>query len=74
MNTTKTLEELDLLIRARYPLINIISPETARVTSALETILKDHEDKKMFSWVFGEGMTCLGERKKPDCRRKRDAG
>jgi len=63
MNTTKTLEELDLLIRARYPLINIISPETARVTSALETILKDHEDKKMFSWVFGEGMTCLGERK-----------
>ena len=49
--------EIDLLIRARYPLINIISCEEERVLSTIKDIVKDR--KALFSWTMGEGLEII---------------
>ena len=46
-------KNIDVLIRARYPLIYVISFEEDRVYSALKTTLKN---KKIFRWSVTEGL------------------
>jgi ATP-dependent Zn protease len=52
----KITREIDLLIRARYPLINIISYEDERVLKAIEYII---ENKKLISWTMADGFQIL---------------
>jgi len=49
------MKEIDLLIRARYPLIYIVSPEEGRVTRALAEIA-NREGKRFFSWTETMGL------------------
>ncbi len=56
----KIAHEIDLLIRARYPLINIISYEEERLLSTIKDVLKN--SKNMFSWTLGEGFEIINSR------------
>ncbi len=47
--------ELETLIRARYPIIYIVSWEEKRVEDALRTIARDR-GKKIFFWTITQGM------------------
>ena len=48
-------QELETLIRARYPLIYIVSWEEKRVEEALRTI-SSNRGKKMFVWTVTQGL------------------
>jgi len=53
------LEELETLIRARYPIIYVVSWEEDRVERALVQIA-EKRNKKVFSWSFTRGLTKPG--------------
>ena len=52
---SKTDQELETLLRARYPLIYIVSWEESRVENALREICS-RRGKKMFVWTVTQGM------------------
>lgn len=52
-------DELEVLIRARYPIINIISWEEDRVTGHLHRIA-EARNKKLYSWSFNTGLIPFG--------------
>lgn len=54
MDATQT--ELDVLIRARYPILYLVSWEEPRVMRTLRTIAKRHE-KDLLTWSITEGWT-----------------
>ena len=47
--------ELEMLIRAKYPIIYVVSWEEGRVESALRRIAQDR-GKKIFFWTITQGM------------------
>lgn len=49
----KIVRELDLLVRARYPLINILSFEVERVVKTVEDLFRG--SRQILSWRYGEG-------------------
>jgi hypothetical protein len=53
------LEELDLLIRARYPILNIISSEETRVRDAIVEMAGARK-KKVFEWSCNTGIVPAG--------------
>lgn len=52
-------EELDVLIRARYPLIYVVSWEEERVERCLKKIA-DSRNKKLFVWTVTQGLVRSG--------------
>lgn len=52
-------DELETLIRARYPIINIISWEEERVTAHLHRIA-EARGKKLYIWSFNTGIVPFG--------------
>jgi len=59
MGTCNNIDEIEILIRARYPIINIVSWEEERVMAYIGAIGKKR-DKKVFSWSFNTGIVPLG--------------
>lgn len=53
---TQTYDELELLIRARYPVINVISFEEQRVLRHIQSIAEKRQ-KKVYTWSFNTGIT-----------------
>jgi len=53
-------KEIDILIRARYPLIFVSSYEEERFTSYLDKLSK-RQNKKFFAWSVTSGMCQYGE-------------
>jgi len=51
----KQLQQIDVLIRARYPLLYLVSSEEGRVTRALGEIAQ-REDKRFFCWTETLGL------------------
>jgi len=49
-------QEIEILIRARYPILYIVSSEEMRVADALLDIAK-HRQKKVFEWSATTGLT-----------------
>jgi len=49
--------EIDLLIRARYPLIAIVTHEDERVVKSVSYVLKD--SRNLFAWRMGEGFEVI---------------
>src|SRR5688500_8163418 len=68
---SKSLEELEVLIRARYPVIYVVTWEEGRVEEALAEIARRRE-KKVFLWSVARGIqqqgTPLQSRKQADAR------
>lgn len=59
-NTTVNFhEELDLLIRARYPILNVISSEETRVRDAIVELAVARK-KKLFEWSCNTGIVPAG--------------
>ena len=56
---TDILKEIDVLIRARYPILYIVSWEEDRVTEALAKIGSDR-GKKTFVWTIDRGILPYG--------------
>jgi ATP-dependent 26S proteasome regulatory subunit len=52
-------DELEILIRARYPIVNIISWEEDRVTEHLQKIA-EARGKKFYIWSFNTGIVPFG--------------
>lgn len=52
-------DELEMLIRARYPVINIISYEEQRILSHLNEIA-NRRNKKIYTWSFNTGIVPCG--------------
>lgn len=52
---SKTNQEIDILIRSRYPLIYIVSYEEQRVENSLISIAQKR-NKKYYFWTFSEGL------------------
>lgn len=50
-------KRIEYLIRARYPLLYLVSYEEARVEKALESIA-DERVKKVYKWSITKGMEC----------------
>jgi hypothetical protein len=67
----RSIEELEVLIRARYPVIYVVSWEEARVEEALAQIARRRE-KKLFLWSVARGIyqygTPIESRKRVDER------
>ena len=59
MEITKHMDELELLIRSRYPVINIISFEEQRVLRHLHSIA-ERRQKKVYAWSFNTGIVASG--------------
>lgn len=55
MSSAKVDKELEILIRARYPIIYIVSWEEQRVEDALRRIAQER-GKKLFVWTVTQGM------------------
>jgi SpoVK/Ycf46/Vps4 family AAA+-type ATPase len=55
MSVQPVNQELETLIRARYPIIYVVSWEEERVESALRQIATDR-GKKMYQWTVTQGM------------------
>jgi len=55
----RSAEELEVLIRARYPVIYVVSWEEARVEDALAQIARRRE-KKLFLWSVARGIQQYG--------------
>src|ERR1051325_4235750 len=51
--------ELETLIRARYPILYVISSEELRVQSAVMHIAKKRQ-KKVFEWSYSTGIVPAG--------------
>ncbi|MCY1073197.1 AAA family ATPase [Archangium lansingense] len=58
------LEELDILIRARYPLLYLVSWEEHRVDSLLADLARAH-GKVLLSWSIARGLRYLGGSRGP---------
>ena len=55
-------EELNILVKAQYPLIYLITPEEERAESAIAKIAKDNaEYKRVFVWTVTRGMVEYGQ-------------
>ncbi len=53
-------KEIDVLIRARYPIIYVVSWEEKRVLSQIQSIAEGYEDKKkVYSWTMTQGLIDL---------------
>jgi len=52
-------DELEMLIRARYPVINVVSWEEQRVTAHLQHIA-ERRGKKIYTWSFNTGIVPCG--------------
>ncbi|MFA7231967.1 MAG: AAA family ATPase, partial [Victivallaceae bacterium] len=52
-------DEFEILIRARYPIINVISWEEERVTEHLKNIAESR-NKKLYIWSFNTGIVPFG--------------
>lgn len=55
-------EEIELLVKARYPIIYIISYEEKRVVQELERVALN-TDTKLFKWTHSKGIVDLQEQK-----------
>jgi hypothetical protein len=53
------LEELDILVRARYPLLYLVSWEEHRVDTALAELARAH-GKALFTWSITRGLRPVG--------------
>ena len=51
----KTEKKIEILIRARYPLIYTVSFEEIRVIESIKNISK-RRNKKLFQWSITEGL------------------
>jgi hypothetical protein len=67
----KSAEELEVLPRARYPVIYVVTWEEARVEETLAQIAR-RRDKKLYLWSVARGITQYGtpaeSRKRADAR------
>lgn len=52
-------DELEVFIRARYPIVNVISWEEERVTQHLQMIA-EARNKKLYTWSFNTGIVPFG--------------
>ena len=59
MTTACKTDELEMLIRSRYPVINIISFEEQRVLRHLHAIA-ERRNKKIYTWSFNTGIVPSG--------------
>ncbi len=51
----KTLREIDVLVRARYPLLYLLTHEEGRIESLLYRLAQDQK-KKLFTWTATRGL------------------
>ncbi|NUM45261.1 MAG: AAA family ATPase [Anaerolineales bacterium] len=58
MNPTDRAEELNILVRARYPILYILSWEERRIEKILGTVAEDRR-KKLYGWTITDGLTRL---------------
>ena len=65
----RSAEELEVLIRARYPVVCVVSWEETRVEEALAEIAR-RRDKKLFLWSVARGLEQYGT--PPDSRKRAD--
>lgn len=56
LSREEVIDDLETLVRARYPLIYIVSWEEQRVIEALAEIARKRR-KKLYSWSISQGMT-----------------
>ena len=55
-------EELNILVKAQYPLIYLITPEEERAEQAIEKIAEENSDyKRVFVWTVTRGMVEHGQ-------------
>ena len=52
-------DELEMLIRARYPVINVISYEEERALAHIRRIA-ERQEKKLYTWSFNTGVVPIG--------------
>ena len=68
---SKSIHELEILLRARYPVIYVVSWEETRVEEALAEIAH-RRDKKLYLWSVARGISAYGthmdSRKRVDIR------
>lgn len=57
--TTDVIEEIEVLVRARYPVIYVVTWEEARVEEAIAEIATKR-DKKVFTWSICQGIVPYG--------------
>ncbi|SRR5579875_28352 len=50
-----TLQELDILIRARYPLVYLVTPEEDRALAAVAQIAESQAFKPLYVWAVTQG-------------------
>ncbi|MCX7920174.1 MAG: AAA family ATPase [bacterium] len=55
----RQIQEIEILIRARYPILYIVTWEEDRVESALLSIVKSR-DKKLYTWTINQGLIPYG--------------
>ncbi|BDG09439.1 AAA family ATPase [Anaeromyxobacter paludicola] len=60
--TPPFVRELDTLVRARYPLIYLVSWEEARVDAILRDLAEQH-GKALYAWSVTKGLRRLGDRR-----------
>ncbi|MDI6783873.1 MAG: hypothetical protein QME64_07245, partial [bacterium] len=53
------IKDIEVLIRARYPILYIVTWEEDRVESALLSIVKSRE-KKLYTWTINQGLIPYG--------------
>jgi SpoVK/Ycf46/Vps4 family AAA+-type ATPase len=54
-------EELNILIKAQYPLIYLVTPEEKRAEEAIATIVQGEKShQKVFTWTLTQGLRELG--------------
>ncbi|PKO18761.1 ATPase [candidate division BRC1 bacterium HGW-BRC1-1] len=72
VNTEKVLQEIEVLIRARYPIIYIVSWEETRVVNWLVK-LAAKRDKRLFEWSFSSGLVeNTNQRQRPKSNNTKD--
>jgi len=69
-------EELEILVKAQYPLIYLVTSEEERAEEAISKIAQlNTQHRRVFVWTVTHGMIELGHRAKPvniiPCRQKR---
>src|SRR5438477_4800829 len=50
-----TLHELDILIRARYPLVYLVTPEEDRALAAISQMIEAQTFKPLYVWAVTQG-------------------
>lgn len=68
----KVIEHLDLLIRSRYPLIYIVSPEEERVKRAISEIVQ-RQKKNFYIWSLADGIIDASGMQITKCESPREA-